>query len=250
MRKFLAVGRMVFVCTFIALYLLVIGGPVLSYCRLRRNPQLALRLTRLLARMVVFLGGVRLTVEGLEKLSKDRGYVYVSNHRSLVDSAVPWITLPGDIRFLAKKELFKIPMVSFALSTMGMIAVDRSNSDAAARSIDRAVTEIRSGRSIILFPEGTRSREPGLLRFKKGAFVLAINAQAPIVPITIIGADAALPPDTMFLYGGAVQLIVHDPIPTEGMDFEQRDTLLQQARNVIENTYVRRTAKAQASTIR
>jgi 1-acyl-sn-glycerol-3-phosphate acyltransferase len=231
LRNVLAGIRMIFVCSFIVLYLIIVGIPVLSYCRMVKNPRLALYFTMLLDRMVLFLAGVRLKVRGLEKLNQNCGCVYVGNHKSYVDMTVVFLTVPGDVRFLIKKEAFRIPLVSFAFRTMGMIEVDRSNPEASSRSIDRAVSEIRAGRSIILFPEGTRSRETNMLPFKKGAFVLAIKAQAPVVPFTLIGAEQALPPDTILLYGGDVELIFHDPIETTGLTLEDRDTLLQEAQS-------------------
>lgn len=237
LRKVVAGARMIFVCFFIVAYLTIVGIPVLTYCRLIRNPGLALYLTKVLDRMMLFVGGVRLKVRGAEKLFADRGCVYVGNHRSHVDAAVVFKTLPGNVRFLIKKEAFKIPLLSFAFRTMGMIEVDRSNPEASAQSIDRAVAEIRAGRSVILFPEGTRSRKPEILPFKKGAFVLAIKSQAPIVPFTIIGADRALPPDTILLFGGEVELIFHDPIETKGVKLEDREQLLEEAQSKVKGEW-------------
>jgi 1-acyl-sn-glycerol-3-phosphate acyltransferase len=235
--KWLAGIRMIFICTVISLYLIIVGIPVLTYCRLISNPKLALRLTRVLDRIVHFLAGVRVETEGLEKINPEEGYVYVGNHRSFADVTAVFLVLPGDLRFLAKKEVYKIPLVSFALKTMGMIEVDRSNHEAAAQSIDRAVSHLRSGRSVVLFPEGTRNRGEGLLPFKKGAFVLAIKAGVPIVPLTILGADKTIKPDTILLYPSTIRIIVGDPIATAGMDLENRDNLLEQTRSIILKTY-------------
>jgi 1-acyl-sn-glycerol-3-phosphate acyltransferase len=151
---------------------------------------------------------------------------------------VAFYALPGDLRFLAKKELYKIPLVSFALRTMGMIAVDRSNPDAAANSIELAVSHLRNGKSVILFPEGTRNRGEGLLPFKKGAFVLAIKAQVPIVPVVIFGAEKSIAPDTIFLYPATIRMIFHDPIDTSGIDLEQRTELLEKTRSIMERTLI------------
>ena len=244
MKKVVAGLRMIFICCFIAAYLVIVGIPLLTYCRLIRNPALGLRYTKLLDRMVLFLAGVTVLVEGREKVDPARGNVYVGNHRSLIDVCAVFLALPGDLRFLAKKELYKIPLVSFALRTMGIIEVDRSDSDAAAKSIDRAVSEIRAGRSVVLFPEGTRSRQPHLLPFKKGAFVLAIKAQAPVVPVTLLGMDQALRPDTILLYPSTVRLIIHDPIETTGMTLDDRNSLLERARTTIEETFEGRQNKA------
>jgi 1-acyl-sn-glycerol-3-phosphate acyltransferase len=238
MKKWLAGARMILVCTWIALYLVIVGIPVLLYCRIISDPRLALRLTKLLNRMVLFLAGVKVEAVSTNLLVGDRGYVFVGNHRSHVDPCAAWSVISNDVRFLVKKEVFRIPLVSFALRTMGLIEVDRSDPEAAARSIDRAVAEIQRGHSMILFPEGTRSRSPHMLPFKKGAFVLAIKAGAPIVPFTILGADEALKPDTIWLYGGKVKVIFHTPIETAGMDLEMRNELLERARHEVESTFL------------
>lgn len=237
MKKVVAGARLIFICIFIALYLIVIGIPVLTYCRIVKNPGIALQLSKLLAKMVLWLAGIRVVQEGLEKTNSLRGCVYVLNHRSFADAVVAFFALPGDLRFLAKKELYKIPLVNFALRTMGMIEVDRSNPEAAAQSIDRAVSHLQNGKSVALFPEGTRNRGEGLLPFKKGAFVLAIKAQVPVIPVVLIGAEKALAPDTIFLYPATIRMIFHDPIATTGMDLEQRNELLEKARAVIGETY-------------
>ena len=228
---------MIFVFCFILVYIVVVGIPVFIYCRIIKNPSLALYLTKVLDRMMLWVGRVRLKCVGLEKLDPNRGYVYVGNHRSHVDAAVVFKTVPGDVRFLIKKEAYQIPLFSIAFTTMGMIKVDRSNPEASAQSIDRAVSVIQSGRSVILFPEGTRSREPRILPFKKGAFVLAIKSQVPVVPFTINGADRALPPDTILLRGGDVELIFHDPIETKGMTLDDREALLAEAQRKVESVF-------------
>ncbi len=237
MKRVVAGLRMIFICGLIAAYLIIVGIPILIYCRWIRNPSLGLRYTKLLDRMVLFLAGITVRVEGTEKVDACRGNVFVGNHRSFVDVCAVFLALPGDLRFLAKRELYKIPLVSFALRTMGMIEVDRTDSEAAAKSIDRAVSEIRAGRSVVLFPEGTRSRTPQLLPFKKGAFVLAIKAQAPVVPVTLLGMEAALKPDTILLYPSTVRLIIHDPIETAGMTLEDRNSLLERAHATIEESF-------------
>src|SRR5688500_10074032 len=130
--RIVAAAKMLFVCGFIILYLIVVGMPVLTYCRIVGGPRRGLYFSKALARMML-VGGVRLTVRGLDKLKADRGYVYVGNHRSHVDMASVFKTVPGDVRFLIKKEVFRIPLLSFALRTMGMIQVDRTNREASAR---------------------------------------------------------------------------------------------------------------------
>lgn len=240
---------MIFICCFITVYLIIVGIPVLTYCKIVDNPRVGLRFTKLLDRILLFFAGLSFNVEGLEKLVPNQGYVYVGNHRSFADVAVAFMVLPGDLRYLAKKEIYKIPLVSFALRTLGTIQVDRSDPEAASMSIDYAVEKLRAGCSIVLFPEGTRSRLEGMLPFKKGAFVLAIKAQVPIVPFTLIGTDKAIKPDTIFLYPAHVRMIIHDPIMTTGLDLEDRGELLERTRNIIESTFLayQRREKATAS---
>ena len=235
--KIIAALRMIFICCFIVAYLIFIGIPVLTYCRLVSNPALALYLTKALDRIVLYLAGITIEVAGKENVPAS-GCVYVGNHRSLVDSAAVFAGLPGDLRFLGKKEIFRIPLVSYALRTMGMIEVDRSDPEASVASIDRAVSELRSGKSIVLFPEGTRSRQDQMLPFKKGAFVLAIKAAAPVVPFTLLGADERLKPDTIYLYPGRVKILIHDPIATDQLTLEDRHILLEKVRTVVENSWL------------
>lgn len=240
---------MVFICTVIVLYLIVVGIPVLSYCRLIRNPRLALYLTRVLDGIVMFLAGIRHEAIGMEKVAgRTGGCVYVGNHRSFVDPFVPFWYLPGEMSFLVKAEVFRVPLLSFALRTMRMISVDRSNRDAAVASIDRAVSEISSGRCVVLFPEGTRNRQTEMLPFKKGAFVLAIKAQVDIVPFTLFGSDHVLKPDTLFMRPGKITMIVHDPVPTRGLTLEDREELLTKVRASIERSWIENRNELAATT--
>jgi 1-acyl-sn-glycerol-3-phosphate acyltransferase len=238
LTKLVAAGRMILLCCVIVIYLIVIGIPILLYCKLVGNPKVGLRFARILDHILLFIAGLSYEVEGLEKLSPNQGYVYVGNHRSFADVTVVFLVFPGELRYLAKKELYQIPLVGFALRTLGTIEVDRSDSEAASKSIDRAVEELKAGASIILFPEGTRSRKAGMLPFKKGAFVLAIKAQVPIVPFTLLGTDQAIKPDEIFLYPAKVKLIIHDPIDTKGMSLENRNDLLERAHQVVESAFL------------
>lgn len=229
----LAAVRMILICIFMALYLIILGIPILSYCRIKKDPGLGIYFTRILDRLIIFFGGIHVVSEGVDRVDGLKSCVYVGNHRSHADSAVAFYYLPGNLRFLIKAEAFKIPLVGFALRTMGMIPVNRSNREEAVKSVDLAIPEIRAGRSIIFFPEGTRSRTNELLPFKKGAFVLAIKAQVPLVPFTVIGAHEIVKPGSLILHGGTVKLIVHDPIDTTGYTMDQRDELTQKARDII-----------------
>lgn len=226
---------MVFVCSVMLLYLVVVGIPVIIFCHLKGTSHTAFRFTQFLDHIVLFLAGIRYRMHGMEKLDLSRGYVFVANHRSFADPAVLLVGLKGELHFLAKKEVFKIPLVGLALTTMGMIEVNRANHQEAGISVQIAEQKLRQGDWVIFFPEGTRNRtQSDLIPFKKGAFVLAIQAQVPIVPLTVLNTREVLPPGTMQLRGGRVEVIVHDPIPTAGKTYEDRNALLEEARAAIE----------------
>lgn len=235
MMRLLYAARMVFVCSVILLYLVIVGVPVIIFCHLTGTSHTAFRFTQFLDHAVLFLGGIRYRLHGAEKLDPSRGYVFVANHRSFADPAVLLVGLKGELHFLAKKEVFKIPLVGLALSTMGMIEVNRTNREEAGMSVQIAEQKLRQGDWVIFFPEGTRNRtDAPLIPFKKGAFVLAVQAQVPIVPLTVLNTWDVLRPGTMQLRGGHVDVIVHDAISTTGKTYEDRNALLEEARAAIE----------------
>ncbi len=137
--------------------------------------------------------GIKLEVSGLENIEPDRPYIYAANHQSAFDIFALLAVLPPTVRFLAKKELFAIPLFGPALRKAGSLPVDRSNRQTAMKSIERAAQAVRQGSSIIIYPEGTRSTTREMLPFKKGGIVLAIKSGQPIVPVSISGSRAVLP---------------------------------------------------------
>jgi 1-acyl-sn-glycerol-3-phosphate acyltransferase len=170
--------------------------------------------------------GLPVEVSGLERLERDRPYVFAANHASFVDIWVLLGRLPGSLRFVAKRELFSIPVFGRALRATGQVAVDRQHLEAATQSYEEAAREVRSGRSVIVFVEGTRSRTGRLQEFKKGAFVLAIAAGVPLVPVYLRGSHRVLPRGSLWLRRGPVRLVIGEPLPTEGLTYDDRDDLL------------------------
>src|SRR5262249_34264546 len=134
-------------------------------------------------RHLVSMTRLPVTVAGLDRLELQQPYVFAANHASFVDTWVLPACLPGSLRFLAKRELYSIPLFGRALRATGQIPMDRHDLDAATHSYESAAHAVRGGRSVIVFVEGTRSRDGRLLEFKKGAFVLAIAAGVPLVPV-------------------------------------------------------------------
>jgi 1-acyl-sn-glycerol-3-phosphate acyltransferase len=177
--------------------------------------------------------GVEPLVEGLERLEPGRPYVYVANHLSYADVWVLLAVLPGSVRFVAKKELLRIPIFGRALVAGGQIVIDRRNLKSAFGAYEEAAAAIRGGMSAIVFVEGTRSRDGMLLPFKKGPFVLAIAAGVPVVPVYLDGTRQVLPRGRLLARPHPVRARFGAPIPTTGLGYDDRDALMARARAAI-----------------
>ncbi len=172
---------------------------------------------RFWAGRILSICGARATVTGLEKINSSRSYVIVSNHLSLYDSPLLVRYLPLSVRFLAKRELFKIPVMGGYMGRTGHIPIDRSNPRAALTSMveaSRLVSE--HGSSILIYPEGTRSMDGKLQPFKDGAALLAIKAGLPLLPVAVVGTEKILPSKGVVIQSGDIQLRVGDPVETAG----------------------------------
>jgi 1-acyl-sn-glycerol-3-phosphate acyltransferase len=190
-------------------------------------------LARLWSRALLGFGGVRLTVDWRAPIAKDGAYVFMANHQSKVDIWALLAALPFRVRMIAKKQLGGIPLFGWAMRAGRFIFIDRANGVAARRSIEEAKRRIREGQKVLLFPEGTRSRDGKLGPFKKGGFHLAIDAGVAIVPVAIIGARACMPRGSFSLRRGHVHLIVFEPIPTAGLTEAHREELFDKVRGLI-----------------
>jgi 1-acyl-sn-glycerol-3-phosphate acyltransferase len=183
------------------------------------------------AHVLLAVSGVRVRVEGLEKLQPDCGYVLVANHRSLIDTPVIMAHIPLQLRFFAKKGLFRIPLLGGHLRRAGHLPVVRENPRASVKSLSDGARLIRErGISVLIFPEGGRA--PGEMReFKEGAAYLAIKAGVPAVPIGIAGAREVLPMGSFHVRPHEVTVRIGDPIPTAGAKLDYRGELSQVLRN-------------------
>ncbi len=196
------------------------------------------RAARSWARSALWAAGIKYRVVGLEHLPKDRPVVIASNHQSWFDIFLLAAVLPISVRFVAKKELKRVPLLGRAMRQAGHIYIDRQDRRAAFEAYQEAARVIRSGLSAVVFPEGTRSRTGELLPFKKGPFVLAIAAQVPIVPAYCAGTFDLLPKGSFRLRPRPVALLFGPPIETMGMSYEDRERLMQLTRNAIEQLRV------------
>ena len=181
------------------------------------------------ARWLLRAAGVRVVLHGGERIQDRSPRVYVANHISWFDIPALFDVLPH-FGFLAKRELESIPLFGSAARAVGVIYVDRENRKAAFSAIDDAAEKVRSGRSVVVYPEGTRGVKYPLRPFKKGAFVLAIRAGAPVVPVVIYGTIAVNPRGEFRASPGVVHVHVLEPIETHGLSYEERDGLSETVR--------------------
>ena len=197
---------------------------------LDRNGDLVLWLARLWARVILRVPGVKLEVKMHAPLDPARPYVFMPNHASMVDIWVMFVAIPASFRFIAKKQLASIPLFGWAMSAGRFIFIDRQNTASARRTMALAAARIRSGQSVVIFPEGTRTRDGRLLPFKKGGFHLAMESGAAIVPVAIRGSREVMPRGSALIRTGNVSLEVGEPIPTAGVAASDRDALIARVR--------------------
>jgi 1-acyl-sn-glycerol-3-phosphate acyltransferase len=218
----------------VSLYVLIVAPPGMLIAVLFRWKGLLYFFGHLGVRIGLTLAGIRFRVEGREHLPLDRAAVYCSNHQSNIDPPVLFDALHPRMHILYKHEIDRIPLLARAFRLGGFIPVDRRNKEAAMRSIENGARSIRSGNSFLIFPEGTRNRTDDLLPFKKGGFIMAIKAQAPIVPVAVQGGRAAMHRGSWLIYPVTMTIRVAPPIETAGIGLDQRDDLIERVRHAIE----------------
>jgi len=185
------------------------------------------------ARVMAWVTPMRVEVEGRNNIDPLQSYVLVSNHQSQFDIFVLYGWLGVDFKWVMKQELRKVLGIGVACERLGHIFIDRSNHAAAIATLEAARTKIVDGTSVIFFPEGTRSTDGRLLRFKRGAFRMAVDLGLPILPLTVTGTRDVLPANTSDLMPGSARLIIHEPISIEGVTVEGCQELSDRVREVI-----------------
>ena len=192
---------------------------------LRGSAQQAQILPRTWARIILAASGVKVTVAGLDNIDRGRPYIFAANHQSQFDIFAMQGCFAFDFRWLAKKELFQIPLFGRAMQLAGYIAIDRSHGREALKSLKEAAERIAAGTSVILFPEGTRSLDGKLHDFKSGGMVLAIKSGVPLVPVGISGTYEILPKGKLLAKPGQVIIRVGKPIATKEFSTGQKHEL-------------------------
>ena len=178
---------------------------------------------------VLRMVGIKVRVHGWENAKADSPQIFASNHVSWFDVPSLASTLPNN-RFVAKAELFKVPVFGRAMRAVGMIEIQRENRKAAFGAYEVAAERIRGSKSVVVFPEGTRGTAYPLRPFKKGPFVLAIAAGVPIVPIILHGTIEIMPRGTLWVHPGTIDIHLLEPVSTRGVDYDHRDALMNTVR--------------------
>ena len=191
------------------------------------------RLVRQWSRFIVRASGCRMRVSGVEHLRGAGAVTLVSNHVSYIDSVVLLAAIPADYRFVAEHGVLTWPMISTAVRKVGHLTVDRGSRAARLACADAMVETLRAGRSLLVYPEGRRSRREGLLPFRLGAFRAAVASGRPVVPIAVSGTDVIVASDRRVLRRGRIEVTIHEPIAPLGLDRSEMVRLRQRAREQI-----------------
>jgi 1-acyl-sn-glycerol-3-phosphate acyltransferase len=181
------------------------------------------------ARWIAWSAGMRVVTHGREAIDASLPHIYVANHVSIMDIPAILHSVP-DHGFVAKRELSRVPLFGPAARAVGVVYIDRENRKSAFAAYEEAADKVRDGRSVIVFPEGTRGAAYGLREFKKGPFVLAIRSGVPIIPVIIHGTIEVTPNGTLDVTPGTVNIHLLEPVPTAGLTYDERNTLAETVR--------------------
>ena len=220
--------RAAIVAVFLTFYTLLLGPPLIVHALLTGSVDLLYRVGLRGVLFITRVVGVRIWVEGVENIPPGV-CIFVANHTSTADPPAVVGAIPRRIAIMAKESLFRIPIVGAAFRLARFVPVDRADREAAIASIEKAVEHMNEGVSFLIYPEGTRSPDGRLLPFKKGAFVMAIRAGVPVVPVALIGAHRVMRKNEWAIHPGEIVVKFRPPMDASAYTLEQRDELAARA---------------------
>jgi len=219
----------------IVLATVAFGVPAIFAALLPPRGDWFLRFARGWARTLLAVAGVRVRVLHPERLDRSRSFVVVANHESFCDILVLLANLPMQVRFLAKRSIFRVPVLGWSIAAAGFIAVDREDRSRGTETVDAALRRLSGGRSVVIFPEETRTRTGDLLPFKRGAAHLALRSGLPILPIALAGTFRVLRRGSLLIAPGPVAMSVGDPIEVSGRTLRDREAVTRVARENVQS---------------
>jgi 1-acyl-sn-glycerol-3-phosphate acyltransferase len=229
--------RTFFVWSCIVVATLVLGFLALITYPFDRKGKVVHRYGRLWGKVALLANQVRVRMEGLEHLKKESPYIFMSNHQGSYDIFALLSHLPFQFKWLAKKELFSIPIFGWAMAAAGYISIDRQGTRETVEAMNEAARKIRDGMSVVIFPEGSRSPDGSIQPFKKGGFTLAIKSQVPIVPIAITGSRDIMPKDKLTANPGEIRMRIGLPIETQHFSLKDRKSLMEKVSEAITKNF-------------
>jgi 1-acyl-sn-glycerol-3-phosphate acyltransferase len=200
---------------------------------LDRKGKVGHRFARLWGRVALWANQVKVSVEGMENLRGEGPYIFMSNHQGSYDIFALLGHLPFQFKWLAKKELFSVPILGWAMAAAGYISIDREGTRKTVEAMNKAAERIRDGMSVVIFPEGSRSPDGTIQPFKKGGFTLAIKSRVPIVPLALTGSREIMPKERLTAASGEIRIRVGRPIETGQHSMKDRKDLMEKVRESI-----------------
>jgi 1-acyl-sn-glycerol-3-phosphate acyltransferase len=226
--------RTVVIAVWVAAATFVIGLLTIALSLSAATAPAVHRVARAWGRSILAVSGVRVRVTGGQRIDPAAAFIFMSNHQSNFDIPVLLGHLPAPFRWLAKAELFRIPIFGRAMRGAGYIPIDRSDRPAAIASLRQAAEAVRGGAAVMIFPEGTRSPDGTLKPFKKGGFVMAIEAGVPIVPVALRGTFDIMPKNRLLIRPREVAMVIGAPIATSGYRIHSKEALMNEVRNALQ----------------
>jgi 1-acyl-sn-glycerol-3-phosphate acyltransferase len=228
-------ARSAIVWTIILVLTVLFGVPAIFAALVPPRGDWFLRFARGWARSVLTVAGIPVRVLHFDRIERGRSFVVVANHESFCDILVLLATLPMQVRFLAKRSVFRIPVLGWSIAAAGFVPVDREDHSRGAATVEAALRRLEGGRSLVIFPEETRTHTGDLLPFKRGAAHLALKSGLPILPVGLAGTFRVLPRGTLAITPGPVVMSVGDPIEVSGRSIREREPVTHAAREAIES---------------